>query len=142
MCPIRPSISASQESVVGRAGGGDANKPPGHGLNRDVPPQRLTAASTSSAFATDRTCGLHDGRPASRHREAVPGATGRSYDLIPDFIAVLGYADDAIIVTLVLRSVVRRAGIDAVQARWPGSEDGFEALGRLAGLNGSTRPRN
>ena len=63
------------------------------------------------------------------------------FDLIPDFIPVLGYADDAIIVTLVLRSVVRRAGLDAVQAHWPGSDDGFEALCRLTGLNGSTRPR-
>ncbi|MCZ8377329.1 DUF1232 domain-containing protein [Mycobacterium sp. CPCC 205372] len=56
------------------------------------------------------------------------------FDLIPDFIPVLGYADDAIIVAAVLRSVVRRAGIDAVRAHWPGSEDGFAALVRLAGL--------
>ncbi|QZH62044.1 DUF1232 domain-containing protein [Mycolicibacterium farcinogenes] len=56
-------------------------------------------------------------------------------DLIPDFIPVLGYADDAIIVTLVLRSVVRRAGLDAVRAHWPGSDDGFDALVRLTGLN-------
>ncbi|WIX76531.1 YkvA family protein [Amycolatopsis carbonis] len=55
-------------------------------------------------------------------------------DLIPDFIPVLGYADDAIVVTLVLRSVVRRAGIDAVRARWPGTEDGFAGLTRLTGL--------
>ena len=53
------------------------------------------------------------------------------FDLIPDFIPVLGYADDAIIVTLVLRSVVRRAGEDAVRAHWPGSDDGFAALARL-----------
>lgn len=31
-------------------------------------------------------------------------------DLIPDFIPVLGYADDAIIVVLVLRSTARLAG--------------------------------
>ena len=37
-------------------------------------------------------------------------------DLIPDFIPVLGYADDAIIVTAVLRSVVRRAGLGAGDA--------------------------
>jgi uncharacterized membrane protein YkvA (DUF1232 family) len=62
------------------------------------------------------------------------------FDLIPDFVPVLGYADDAIIVTLVLRSVVRRAGIHAVQAHWPGSDDGFAALRHLTGLDGSARP--
>jgi uncharacterized membrane protein YkvA (DUF1232 family) len=55
-------------------------------------------------------------------------------DLIPDFVPVLGYADDAIIVTAVLRSTVRRAGLEAVRRHWPGSEDGFAALSRLAGL--------
>ena len=63
------------------------------------------------------------------------------FDLIPDFVPVLGYADDAIIVTAVLRSVVRRAGIDAVRAHWPGSDDGFAALCRLTGLNGSASER-
>ncbi|MCX2947083.1 YkvA family protein [Lentzea sp. NEAU-D7] len=55
-------------------------------------------------------------------------------DLIPDFIPVLGYADDAIVVTAVLRGVVRRAGIDAVRAHWPGTDDGFAAVVRLTGL--------
>lgn len=55
-------------------------------------------------------------------------------DLIPDFIPVLGYADDAIIVAAVLRSVVRRAGIHAVRRHWPGTEDGFAALCRLTGI--------
>ncbi|WP_135451474.1 DUF1232 domain-containing protein [Mycobacterium sp. DL99] len=56
-------------------------------------------------------------------------------DLIPDFIPVLGYADDAIIVTVVLRSVVHHAGLDAVRAHWPGTDDGFDALVRLTGLD-------
>ena len=59
-------------------------------------------------------------------------------DLIPDFIPVLGYADDAIIVTAVLRSVARRAGVSAVRAHWPGTDDGFAALARLTGLPGMT----
>jgi uncharacterized membrane protein YkvA (DUF1232 family) len=60
-------------------------------------------------------------------------------DLIPDFIPVLGYADDAIIVCAVLRSVVRRAGIDALRRHWPGTEDGFSVLSRLAGLDKAAR---
>jgi uncharacterized membrane protein YkvA (DUF1232 family) len=55
-------------------------------------------------------------------------------DLIPDFVPVLGYADDAIVVTLVLRGTVRRAGLDAVRAHWPGTDAGFAALCRLTGL--------
>ena len=57
------------------------------------------------------------------------------FDLIPDFIPVLGYADDAIIIAAVLRSTVRRAGLEAVRRHWPGSEDGFVVLSRLTGLN-------
>ena len=60
-------------------------------------------------------------------------------DLIPDFVPVLGYADDAIIVTAVLRSVVRRAGLDAVRAHWPGTDDGFAAVARLTGLQRKRR---
>lgn len=55
-------------------------------------------------------------------------------DLIPDFIPVLGYADDAIIVAAVLRSVVRRVGTDPLQQHWPGSPAGLAAVVRLAGL--------
>jgi uncharacterized membrane protein YkvA (DUF1232 family) len=55
-------------------------------------------------------------------------------DLVPDFVPVVGYADDAIIVAAVLRAVVRRAGIEAVRAHWPGTDSGFAALARLTGL--------
>jgi uncharacterized membrane protein YkvA (DUF1232 family) len=56
------------------------------------------------------------------------------FDLIPDFIPIIGYADDVIIVCAVLRSVVRRAGAEAVRRHWPGSDDGLAALWRAAGL--------
>jgi uncharacterized membrane protein YkvA (DUF1232 family) len=55
-------------------------------------------------------------------------------DLIPDFIPLIGYADDAIIVCIVLRSVVRRAGPEAVRRNWPGTEEGLRVLWRAAGL--------
>lgn len=61
-------------------------------------------------------------------------------DLVPDVVPVLGYADDAIIVTAVLRSVVRRAGIEPVRRHWPGTDDGFTALCRLTGLPTPTPP--
>ncbi|MFI5841187.1 YkvA family protein [Catenuloplanes sp. NPDC051500] len=57
-------------------------------------------------------------------------------DLIPDFIPVIGYADDAIIVALALRSVARRAGPHALRQHWPGSPAGLDAVLRTAGIHG------
>src|SRR5689334_21473359 len=56
------------------------------------------------------------------------------FDLIPDFIPVLGYADDAILVAAVLRSVVRRAGPEAVRRHWPGTAEGLASVWSLARL--------
>jgi uncharacterized membrane protein YkvA (DUF1232 family) len=56
------------------------------------------------------------------------------FDLVPDFIPVIGYADDVILVLLVLRSAVRRAGPDAVRRHWPGTQEGLAALWRAARL--------
>jgi uncharacterized membrane protein YkvA (DUF1232 family) len=62
------------------------------------------------------------------------GYLAMPFDLVPDVVPVLGYADDAIIVSLVLRSVVRRAGAPLVRRHWPGTDDGLAALARLTGL--------
>jgi uncharacterized membrane protein YkvA (DUF1232 family) len=56
-------------------------------------------------------------------------------DLIPDFIPVLGYADDAIVVAIVLRSATRAAGSDSLDKHWPGTPEGLSALKRLCRLN-------
>jgi uncharacterized membrane protein YkvA (DUF1232 family) len=53
------------------------------------------------------------------------------FDLVPDFIPVLGYADDVIVVALVLRSVVRAAGPEALERHWPGTPEGLVAVRRL-----------
>ena len=55
-------------------------------------------------------------------------------DLVPDFVPVLGYADDAVLVVAVLRSVARRAGQEAIRKHWPGSEEGLQAVLRVAGV--------
>ncbi|HEV7849920.1 MAG TPA: DUF1232 domain-containing protein, partial [Mycobacterium sp.] len=55
-------------------------------------------------------------------------------DLIPDFIPVIGYADDAIIIALVLRSVTRAAGPAALDEHWPGTPEGLAAVRRLCRL--------
>jgi uncharacterized membrane protein YkvA (DUF1232 family) len=60
------------------------------------------------------------------------------FDLVPDFIPVIGYADDAVIVAFALRSVTRRAGPAALDRHWPGSPDGLAAVRRLAGLPSAT----
>lgn len=56
-------------------------------------------------------------------------------DLVPDFLPVIGYADDAIIVALALRLAVRRAGLPAVAEHWPGTAAGLEVVLRLAGIS-------
>jgi uncharacterized membrane protein YkvA (DUF1232 family) len=59
-------------------------------------------------------------------------------DLVPDFVPVIGYADDAIITVFVLRHVVRRAGPDKLREHWPGPPEGLAALMRLLRLPQST----
>ncbi len=85
------------------------------------------------------------------HRLARDGSLGRGVrirlflllaylafpiDLVPDFIPILGYADDAIVIGVVLRSVIRHAGADVVRRHWPGSTDGLIMLARLCRLPG------
>lgn len=46
-------------------------------------------------------------------------------DLVPDVLPLIGYADDVIIMALVLRSVVRSAGPDALRRHCPAPRPGL-----------------
>ena len=54
------------------------------------------------------------------------------FDLVPDFIPVVGQLDDAILVAAVLGYVVRTAGREVVEDLWTGSERGLRVVLALA----------
>jgi uncharacterized membrane protein YkvA (DUF1232 family) len=55
------------------------------------------------------------------------------FDLVPDFIPVAGYLDDAVIVALVLRRVLRGTSRELVEGHWPGPQQSLRIVLRLVG---------
>jgi uncharacterized membrane protein YkvA (DUF1232 family) len=53
-------------------------------------------------------------------------------DLVPDFIPVVGQLDDAIVVALVLRTVLRSGGPALLREHWPGPPSSLQVVRRLA----------
>ena len=54
-------------------------------------------------------------------------------DLVPDFIPIAGQLDDAVVVALVLRFLLRRADRMLIAEHWPGPERSLRLVLRLAG---------
>ena len=54
-------------------------------------------------------------------------------DLVPDFIPVAGYLDDAVLVALALRYVLRGGGAGLIEEHWPGPPSSLGVVLRLAG---------
>lgn len=60
-------------------------------------------------------------------------------DLVPDFIPVAGQLDDAILVALAVRLVMRSAGADVLRSHWPGPERSLAVVLRAAQRPGGWR---
>ena len=79
---------------------------------------------------------LRDERVARRHKLVLIlliGYLSLPFDLVPDFIPVVGALDDAVIVALVLRIVLRSSKPELVREHWPGPERSLRLMLRLAG---------
>jgi uncharacterized membrane protein YkvA (DUF1232 family) len=50
------------------------------------------------------------------------------FDLVPDFVPVVGYLDDAIAVAAALAFVARSTGAELLEELWPGSERGARVV--------------
>ena len=63
-------------------------------------------------------------------------------DLVPDFLPGVGQLDDAVLLGLALRLVVRGGGTGLVREAWPGPEASLTLVLRAAGLetNGAATP--
>ena len=58
------------------------------------------------------------------------------FDVVPDFIPVAGQLDDAVLLALVLRGILRGAGAQVVADHWPGTAGSLALILKLAGESG------
>lgn len=74
----------------------------------------------------------------SRRVKTVAGAAAAyivsPLDPIPDVIPVVGWLDDALVIGLALRYLLRHAGYDLIREHWGGTDDGFALLLFVSGV--------
>ncbi len=107
-----------QSRRMGRSVDWEGDRPPRP--RRDAPGQTLGGGPADTSGNT-----LDARRPARLPRAPI--------DLVPDFIPVLGYADDAVAIALVLRWAIGHAGLESVERHWPGTDAGLQSLLTLTG---------
>jgi uncharacterized membrane protein YkvA (DUF1232 family) len=78
---------------------------------------------------------LADPRVPRRRKALLLGVVGylaMPLDLIPDFIPVLGQLDDALVVVLALRAILRGGGEGLLRELWPGPQASLLVVERAA----------
>jgi uncharacterized membrane protein YkvA (DUF1232 family) len=81
---------------------------------------------------------LRDPRVPRRHKRllgVLVGYLALPFDIVPDFIPVAGHLDDALILALALRVVLRGSGSDLVREHWRGPESSLAVVLRFAGAH-------
>jgi uncharacterized membrane protein YkvA (DUF1232 family) len=79
---------------------------------------------------------LADARMPRRHKAmlvALLGYLALPFDVVPDFIPIAGQLDDAVVVALTLRAILRDGGPGIVEEHWPGPSTSLSLILRLAG---------
>jgi uncharacterized membrane protein YkvA (DUF1232 family) len=79
---------------------------------------------------------LADGRVPRRHKAllvALLGYLAIPFDVVPDFIPVAGQLDDAVVVALTLRAILRGGGTEMIEEHWPGPRASLALILRLSG---------
>jgi uncharacterized membrane protein YkvA (DUF1232 family) len=79
---------------------------------------------------------LSDARMPRRYRAMVVALLAYlalPFDLVPDFIPVAGQLDDAVVVALTLRAILRRGGAEMIEEQWPGPPSSLSVILKLAG---------
>ena len=87
---------------------------------------------------------LHDPRLPRRRKAVLVLLLGYlllPIDLVPDFVPVAGYLDDAVIAAFALRYVLRGADAGLLEEHWPGPPETLALLVRLSRRAGSSPAR-
>lgn len=80
-------------------------------------------------------------RPAKIAIAAAAVYLASPIDLVPDFIPVLGYLDDALLAAIILDGLLNYVDRRLVLKYWPGSPESLERLARGARLLAAWVPR-
>jgi uncharacterized membrane protein YkvA (DUF1232 family) len=86
---------------------------------------------------------LGDPRVPRRSKILLGGIVGylaMPFDLVPDFIPVAGQLDDAAVVVLGLRAILRSSGPELLHEHWPGPDSSLDVVLRLVGMPRLHRP--